>query len=113
MVYYPTIPLDRTFTALAHPIRRGIVNQLSKGAASVKELAAPFSISLQGFLKHIVILEESGLVVTQKRGRVRYCELNASPMQSAAEFLAFYEPFWQGQLDALANYLEENDDPAN
>jgi DNA-binding transcriptional ArsR family regulator len=107
MVNYSAAPLDLTFSALSHPIRREIINQLTRGSASIKKLATPFDISLPGFLKHIKILEDAGLVTTTKNGRVRYCQLNAGPMQDAAEWLAVYEQFWNLQLDALDEYLEE------
>lgn len=109
MVYYST--LDLTFGALSHPIRRGILSRLAQGTASAKELAHPFNISLQGILKHIHILEQAGLVSTSKVGRVKTCQLNAAPMQDAAEWLAFYEQFWNQQFDALADFLEKTHDP--
>jgi DNA-binding transcriptional ArsR family regulator len=112
MVNYFTSTLDLTFGALAHPIRRGILARLAQGAAPIKEIAHPFNISLPGILKHIGILEEAGLVATSKEGRVKTCQLNAAPIQEAAEWLAFYEQFWNQQFDALADYLEVTHDPA-
>lgn len=107
MVNYSTA-LDNTFGALAHPIRREILARIARGEATVSELAAPASISLPAMLKHIRILEKVGLVVSKKEGRVHICRLNAAPMQEAAEWLAFYKKSWNGKLDALGEFLEEN-----
>ncbi len=106
--YY--LSLDGTFSALAHPIRREILKRLSRGEAAITELAAPFNISLQAVLKHIRILEKSGLVSSIKTGRVHLCRLNAAPIQEAAEWLAFYENYWNNKLDSLGEFLEENND---
>ena len=111
MVNYFAPTLDLTFNALSHPIRRGILTQLARGAASIKDLARPFNISLPAILKHIGILEKAGLVTTSKEGRVKTCQLNAAPMQEAVEWLAFYEQFWNQQFDSLATFLEETNDP--
>ena len=113
MVNYSAHTLDQVFGALSHPIRRDILINLAAGQASIKDLAAPFRISLPGFLKHIAVLEQAGLVETQKHGRVRTCRLNAVPMLSAAEWLAHYEAFWSGQLDALGEFLEQENERSN
>jgi DNA-binding transcriptional ArsR family regulator len=106
MVNYATYSLDLVFGALSSPVRRQVLERLSRGAASIKELAAGHSISLPGLLKHVAVLEKAGLVETYKEGRVRTCRLNAAPMLDAVEWLAFYRAFWNSQLDALADYLE-------
>ncbi|HUF38500.1 MAG TPA: metalloregulator ArsR/SmtB family transcription factor [Anaerolineales bacterium] len=98
---------DRTFGALANPIRRGILIRLREGAAPVSELAAPYEISLPGMLKHIGVLEDAGLVETVKEGRTRTCRLTAAPLMEAAEWLSAYRAFWDGQLDALGDFLGE------
>lgn len=102
--------LDATFGALSHPIRRAILARLARGEAAVTELAAPFHISLPALLKHLRILGQVGLITNKKAGRVHTCRLNAAPMQQAAEWLAFYETFWNNRLDALGEYLEGTSD---
>ena len=102
--------LDGTFRALAHPVRRTILAQLARGEAPVTMLAAPFKVSLPMMLKHIHVLENVGLVTSQKSGRVHTCRLNAAPMQEAAEWLAFYEKYWNRKLDDLGDFLETTRD---
>lgn len=99
--------LDMTFGALADPTRRAILSRLSRGTASVTELAQPFSISLPAILKHLTVLEKAGLVAGKKQGRVHRFELLARPMQDAADWIAMYEHFWRQQLNRLAKYLDE------
>jgi len=105
--------LDRVFWALADSTRRGIVERLLRGSATVSELAQPHGMSLPGFMKHLRVLEEAGLVLREKEGRVVRCELAAGPMQEAAMWLAHYEKFWNGRFDALGRYLyhQEQVDP--
>lgn len=86
--------LDRVFWALSDATRRGIVEQLLRGPASVSELAQPHGMSLPGFMKHLRVLEDAGLVLREKDGRVVRCELAAGPMQEAAIWLSHYEKFW-------------------
>jgi DNA-binding transcriptional ArsR family regulator len=100
--------LDLTFSALSDPTRRAILSKLSKGDASIMELASPFAMSLPAISKHIRVLESAGLVTRTKRGRVNYCHLNAGPMQEATKWLLFYQRFWNTKLDALEEFLEEN-----
>lgn len=107
MVNYSSPTLDRTFSALSDPTRRAILARLAQGEASVTELAAPFDVSLPAVSKHLRVLEQSGLMRRHKEGRVHHCRLVAGPLQDAAEWLAFYERFWEGKLDALADYLAE------
>ena len=103
-------PLDGTFRALSHPVRRTILTHLARGEAPVTVLAGPFNISLPAMLKHIRVLENVGLVTSQKSGRVHTCRLNAAPMQEAAEWLAFYEKYWNRKLDNLGDFLETTRD---
>src|ERR1041385_5704078 len=86
MVNYPA--LDRTFTALADPIRRSVLASLRRGERSVSELAAPHPISLPAFLKHLHVLERAGLLSARKTGRVRRCRLRAAPLARATGWLA-------------------------
>jgi DNA-binding transcriptional ArsR family regulator len=97
--------LDRVFWALSDATRRGVVQRLTQGSASVTELAQPHGMSLPGFMKHLRVLEEAGLVTRLKEGRVVRCELAAEPMQEAAMWLSHYEKFWTARLDALGRYL--------
>jgi DNA-binding transcriptional ArsR family regulator len=78
-----------------------VLRQLGQGGATVSELATPHGMSLPGFMKHLRVLEDAGLVTRLKEGRVVRCELAAEPMQEAAMWLAYYEKFWTAQLDAL------------
>jgi len=109
MVNY-SAPLDDIFGALTHPIRREILARLRQGEASVTELAAPFNISLPAMLKHVGILERVGLLSSKKAGRVHTCRLNAVPLQEAAEWLGYYEKFWNDKFDALDDFLQESNE---
>ena len=101
--------LDRTFTALGDATRRAIVARLAEGEATVGELARPFRISRPAISKHLRVLEEAGLVRRTRDGRVNRCTLTAGSLQSAAEWVERYRAFWEGQLDALARYVQETD----
>lgn len=105
---FPT--LDKIFAALADPTRRAILSRLSQGAATVNELATPFSISLPAISKHLRVLEDAGLLRKERQGRYNYCHLNAAPLKEATSWLMNYEQFWEGQFDALANYLKTVDE---
>jgi DNA-binding transcriptional ArsR family regulator len=105
MVNYSTT-LDQTFSALSDPTRRAIISKLADGEIPIMEIASPFDMSLPAVTKHIRILEEAGLVIRRKQGRVRYCRLNAKPLRDAAQWLVFYQKFWDAKLDSLANFLE-------
>lgn len=98
--------LDRTFAALSDETRRAIVARLAEGDVALSALADPFDMSLTAVSKHVRVLSEAGLVTVEKRGRTRYCKLEAGPMQAASEWLQDYEAFWQGQLTSLGRYLE-------
>lgn len=106
MVNYPA-NLDLTFSALSDPTRRAIISQLAQGEVSIMELARPFDISLPAVSKHVRVLENAGLLVRKKMGRVHYCRLNPRPLRDAAQWLVFYQRFWDAKLDALADFLEE------
>lgn len=107
MVYYNTT-LDATFSALADPTRRAIISKLAEGEIPVLEIAAPFDMSLPAVTKHIRVLEKAGLVIRRKQGRVHYCRLNAEPLRDAAQWLVFYQQFWDAKLDSLADFLESD-----
>ncbi|HXZ10868.1 MAG TPA: metalloregulator ArsR/SmtB family transcription factor [Candidatus Sulfotelmatobacter sp.] len=100
--------LDATFAALSDTTRRGILARLAQGESSVSDLAAPYDMSLPAVSKHLRVLENAGLVVRHKDGRVHRCRLTAEPMKGASEWIARYRQFWEDQFDALARYLEES-----
>jgi DNA-binding transcriptional ArsR family regulator len=105
--------LDRVFWALSDETRRRVVERLLHGQATVSELAQPHGMSLPGFMKHLRVLEASGLMTRRKEGRVVRCELAPLPMQEAAMWLAHYRKFWNTRLDSLGRYLyhQEEVDP--
>src|SRR5882762_4870303 len=110
MLNYQT-PLDLTFHALADPARRGMVDRLSRGPASVSELAKPLDMSLSAVVQHLQVLEASGLVRSEKAGRVRTCRLEPLALQTAEEWIAERRATWERRLDRLGDYLAEQDDP--
>jgi len=100
--------LDRTFSALSDPTRRAILTELSNGEAQVGEIAAPFGMSLPAISKHLKVLEKAKLIVRQKDGRLRRCQLTAGPLESAADWIHFYRQFWDIRLDSLTQYLQNS-----
>jgi len=98
--------LDATFGALSDGTRRGILARLTRGEASVSELAQPFEMSLPAVSKHLRVLENARLIVCRKEGRVHRCRLAAQPMKHAAQWIGQYRQFWESRFDALAAYLE-------
>jgi DNA-binding transcriptional ArsR family regulator len=110
MVKYEDPVLDRVFSALADPTRRGVLDSLAGGSCAVSELAAPSGMSLPGFMKHLRVLEEAGLIEREKEGRVVSCELSAAPMKTASAWMSRYEKFWSEKLDALARYLYQQEE---
>ena len=105
MVNYSVQNLDDVFAALSSPIRRGMLEQLSHGWATVGELSAPYDVSAPAISKHLRLLEKAGLIERQVVGRVHYCRLVADPMEDAAAWFDFYSQFWRGQFDSLAEFL--------
>jgi DNA-binding transcriptional ArsR family regulator len=110
MVKYDDAQLDAVFSALADPTRRAVLGTLDGGTLPVMELAAPHDMSLPGFMKHLRVLEDAGLIARTKEGRVVSCVLSAKPMQKAADWLAHYEKFWTDKLDSLARYLYQQEE---
>ena len=100
--------LDQVFHALADPARRSMVERLSRGPASVGDLAEPLSMSLPGVMQHLRVLEASGLVRSQKQGRVRTCRVDPETLRAAEKWMADRRAFWEGQLDNLGRWLAEN-----
>jgi DNA-binding transcriptional ArsR family regulator len=105
--------LDRTFHALSDPTRRAMVQRLARGPASVSELARPLSISLPAVMQHLAVLETSGIVRTEKVGRVRTCSVEPKMLTLAERWISERRESWERKLDRLADYLDatasEND----
>jgi len=99
--------LSMTLSALADPTRRGILARLSKGEATVGQLAEPYDMSLAAVSKHLKVLEGAGLISRGKAAQWRPCKLEAKPMREVAEFIEFYRRFWDESLDRLEDYLAE------
>jgi len=106
----PTI--DRVFQALGDPTRRAILEKLSDGPVSVSRLAEPFGITLAAVVQHVQVLEECGLVHTEKLGRVRTCRIEAAGLQVAAQWIADRRSVWERRLDRLGDLLAEPNEPA-
>jgi DNA-binding transcriptional ArsR family regulator len=99
--------LDRTFSALADPTRREILVRLTRGPASISELAAPFGITLTGLKKHVQVLEDARLVTTEKVGRTRQCRLGPERLEDAMRWIQMYRREWERRLAGLEAYLEQ------
>lgn len=102
-----TRDLDRTFFALSDPTRRRILELLGAGPATIGELAEPFGLTLNGVKKHVRVLEDADLVITEKVGRARECRLGPAQLQEAAQWIAQYRRAWEGRLDRFANYVDQ------
>jgi DNA-binding transcriptional ArsR family regulator len=101
--------LDRTFQALADPTRRLMVERLSRGPASVTELAEPHDMSLPAVVQHLAVLEASGLVRSEKIGRVRTCRIDPAALRAAESWISERRSVWERRLDRLGEYLAETD----
>jgi DNA-binding transcriptional ArsR family regulator len=99
--------LDRTFAALADPTRRAMVERLVQGPATVSELAKPLPMSLPAAMLHLKVLEESGLVTSQKTGRVRTCRIDPKMLSQAETWVAERRQMWERSLDRLGAFLGE------
>jgi Predicted transcriptional regulators len=102
--------LDLAFQALADPSRRVIVERLSRGPASVSQLAEPLPMSLPAVVQHLHVLEASGLVRSEKVGRVRTCRIEPAAMRPVEQWIAERRTSWERRLDRLGDYLAENPD---
>jgi DNA-binding transcriptional ArsR family regulator len=98
--------LDRTFFALSDPTRRRILELLGHGPATISELAEPFGLTLNGVKKHVAVLEDAELVITEKVGRARECRLGPAELADAAQWIAQYQRAWEGRLDRFGDYVE-------
>jgi DNA-binding transcriptional ArsR family regulator len=102
-----TPTLDRTFFALSDPTRRGILERLSDGPATIGELAEPFGLTLTGLKKHVSILEEVDLVVTTKIGRTRQCQLGSGELWNVTRWVDSYRQLMEARLDRFSAYVDE------
>lgn len=97
--------LDRAFAALADATRRDILTRLGDGPATVSQLAEPAGITVTGMAKHVKVLEEAGLVSTEKVGRTRQCRLGIERLDDAMAWIGFYQRLWERRLDGLDAYF--------
>ncbi|MDP3739122.1 MAG: metalloregulator ArsR/SmtB family transcription factor [Hyphomonadaceae bacterium] len=100
-------PLSMTLSALADPTRRAILARLSKGAATVNELAEPFDISLPAVSRHLKVLEGAGLISRGREAQWRPCRLEAEPLKQLDGWLGRYRKFWEGSFDKMDAYLAQ------
>jgi DNA-binding transcriptional ArsR family regulator len=103
--------VDRVFHALAEPMRRALVERLSAGPMSVSDLAQPFDVTLAAIVQHIQVLEESGIVRSEKFGRVRTCRLEPEGLKLAERWISERRSLWEQRLDRLGALLSEDDQP--
>ena len=101
--------IDRVFHALGDPSRRAILEKLSEGPTSVSRLAAPLDITLAAVVQHLQVLEDSGLVQTEKVGRVRTCSIAPAGLAVAAQWISDRRTTWERRLDRLGDLLDEPD----
>lgn len=109
MVKSSAAGLDAVFAALSDSTRRAVLESLSEGSHPVTELAHPHDMSLPGFMKHLRVLEDAGLIERSKEGRVVQCTLSAEPIRVAAAWLSPYQKFWTERLDVLGRYLKQQE----
>ena len=99
--------LDASFAALSDPTRRGILERLGHGDASITDLAGKFRMTLTGMKKHVGVLEQAGLVTTEKVGRVRTCRLGVRRLEEEAAWIERYRQLWDARFDELDNVVDE------
>jgi DNA-binding transcriptional ArsR family regulator len=107
MVQYSRTPIDASFAALSDATRRGILEQLGRADASITDLAVKFHMTLTGMKKHVGVLEQAGLVTTEKVGRVRTCKLGLRGLEQEAAWIESYRQVWDARFDALDKVVEE------
>jgi len=106
MVQYNTARLDASFAALSDATRRGVLEQLGRADASITDLADKFHMTLTGMKKHVGVLEQAGLVTTQKVGRVRTCRLGLRRLEEEAAWIETHRRLWDARFDALDAVIE-------
>ena len=104
---YQSASLDQVFKALSDPTRRAVLERLTLGPAPVSELAQPFQMALPSFSQHLDVLEQCGLVHSQKKGRVRTYQLAPQRLEEAEHWLSTQRSLWERRLDQLDSYLKE------
>ena len=107
MVQYISPRLDASFAALSDATRRGVLEQLGRADASITDLAEKFRMTLTGMKKHVGVLEQAGLVTTEKVGRVRTCKLGPRQLEEETAWLTRYRDLWASRFDALDEVVEE------
>jgi DNA-binding transcriptional ArsR family regulator len=107
MVQYCQAYVNASFAALADGTRRGVLEQLARGNASITDLAEKFEMTLTGMKKHVAVLENAGLVTTEKIGRVRTCKIGPSRLEEELEWIANYRQVWDARFDALDAVVEQ------
>ena len=107
MVQYSRTGFDASFAALSDATRRGVLEQLRRSEASITDLARKFHITLAGMMKHVGVLEQAGLVTTEKVGRVRNCKLGAHRLKEETAWLERHRQLWDSRFDQLDNVVEE------
>jgi DNA-binding transcriptional ArsR family regulator len=107
MVQYPQARFDASFAALSDATRRGVLEQLGQADASITDLADKFHMTLTGMKKHVGVLEQAGLVTTEKVGRVRTCRLGLSRLQEEAAWIERHRQLWDARFDALDRVIED------
>jgi DNA-binding transcriptional ArsR family regulator len=113
MLKYEAEPIDRMFHALAEPTRRQLVERLSRGPATVSDLAKPFDMSLPAIVQHLAVLEACGIVASEKVGRVRTCRLEPKGLQMAEKWISERRLLWERRLDRLGAFLAAEEDEDN
>jgi len=106
----PEVDIDRVFHALGDPTRRAILDKLCEGPLSVSRLAAPLDITLTAVVQHLQVLEESGLVHTEKVGRVRTCRIDTTGFSVLEQWIGDHRSMWERRLDRLGDLLAEPDE---
>ena len=107
MVQYERTRFDASFAAIADATRRGVLEQLVRGDASITDLADKFDMTLTGMKKHVCVLEQAGLVTTEKVGRVRTCRLGRRRLDEEAAWIERYRQLWDSRFDELDRVVEE------
>ena len=107
MVQYTRTHFDASFAALSDATRRGVLEQLGRADASITDLADKFDMTLTGMKKHVGVLEQAGLVATEKVGRVRTCKLGLRRLEEEAGWIERYRQLWDARFDALDKVIDE------
>jgi DNA-binding transcriptional ArsR family regulator len=107
MVQYSRVRLDASFAALSDSTRRGVLEQLGRSDASITDLAVKFQMTLTGMKKHVGVLEQAGLVTTEKVGRVRTCRLGPRRLEEETAWIERYRQLWDARFDELDKVVEE------